>query len=461
MGSRILVIDDEKFIVEAIAQHLKQSGYEVATFIDPVKAKETIETEDFDLVLTDLRMPHVSGMDITRAVQERNKDTLVIILTGFATLDSAIESVHLQVYAYLNKPFDLRQLGQVVERALTEQRLKRENEILQARIANMLNDVTTLHKVSQLLYDTDDWDMTLEFVLDTLSIGFALTHSCLLFKDEEQGYRLGKGNFPAQSPLGMKIANYSWEQLEATVSSDKPSSLTAEGEQPRMIQEFSSPSEPIHGIFFTPIRYRERLLGFLVVFCVAKTECLTEEQQTLLEILATQIAPQVFYSDERRSAQAGGDLLLAKVQEDLRREFDAHGGDGGVVGINLLRFITPRALTRQSEVDAFHQACSQLVHKHDPQSKLHWLATDTAVMIMPGANQVQAEITCRALSEDYQKSEIVDSNAEGVAMLLSASAAWPADAVGTAELIIVVWSRLMQQIHEDAFKQLAAKSVDA
>lgn len=461
MESRILVVDDEKFIVEAISQHLKQSGYEVATFIDPVKAKEAIETEEFDLVLTDLRMPHVSGMDITRAVHERNKDTLVIILTGYATLDSAIESVYLQVYAYLNKPFDLRQLGQVVERALTEQRLKRENEILQARIAKMLNDVTTLHKVSQLLNDTDDWDMTLEFVLDTLSIGLALTHSCILFKDGEKGYRLGKGNFPDKSPLGKKIANYSWKKLETTVSMEKPTSLKAEGEKPKMIQELSTRSEPLHGIFFTPIRYRERLLGFLVVFCVDKTECITEEQQALLEILATQIAPQVFHSDEQRSDKASADLSLDKVQEALRREIDAHGGGGGVVGINLLRFITPRVLTSQAEVDAFHQACSQLVHKHDPQATLQWLTTDTVVVIIPGANQVQAEITCRALSEDYQKSEIVDSKAEGVAKLLSASAAWPEDAAGTAELIIVVWSRFMHQIHEDEFKQLATKSVNA
>ena len=461
MESRILVVDDEKFIVEAIAQHLKQSGYAVATFIDPVKAKEVIETEDFDLVLTDLRMPHVSGMDITRAVHKRNKDTLVIILTGYATLDSAIESVHLQVYAYLNKPFDLRQLGQVVERALTEQRLKRENEILQARIAKMLNDVTTLHKVSQLLYDTDDWDMTLEFVLDTLSIGLVLTHSCLLFKDERKGYRLGKGNFPDKSPLGKTISNYSWKNLEAIVSTEKPTSLKVGGETPKMIQELSSRREPLHGIFFTPIRYRENLLGFLVVFCVDNTECITEDQQTLLEILATQIAPQMFQSDERRADQASADLSLANVQASLRREIDALGVDGEVVGINLLRFITPRVLRSQAEVDAFHKACTQLVLKHDSHAKLQWLMADTAFMILPRSNRVQAEITCMALSEDYQKSEIIDAKIEGVAKLLFASAAWPEDAAGTAELIMVVCSRLMHQMHEDVFKRLATKSVNA
>ena len=109
MQARILVVDDEKFIVEAISQHLTHLGHEVLSFLDPAEALLAIKSEQVDLVLTDLRMPDVSGMDITRAVHDKGEDTRVVILTGYATLDSAIESVHLQVYAYLNKPFDLRE----------------------------------------------------------------------------------------------------------------------------------------------------------------------------------------------------------------------------------------------------------------------------------------------------------------------------------------------------------------
>ena len=82
MSANILVVDDERFIVEAVSQHLKHKGYNVLNFIDSTKALEAIEEQDFDLVLTDLRMPEVSGMDITRAVRAKETDTMVIILTG-------------------------------------------------------------------------------------------------------------------------------------------------------------------------------------------------------------------------------------------------------------------------------------------------------------------------------------------------------------------------------------------
>lgn len=462
MEARILVVDDEKFIVEAISQHLKQTGYDVVAYTEPAKAKEAIEKVDFDLVLTDLRMPNISGMDITRAVQERENDTLVIILTGYATLDSAIESVHLQVYAYLNKPFDLRQLGQVVERALSEQQLKRENQILQARIAKNLNDVTTLHKVSQLLYDTDDWGMTLEFVLDTLALGIGLTHSCILFHDKKKGYILGKANFPGGSPLAKKVENYSWKDLETKVSLKQPSIINANGEFSELIQELSSHSEPLHTISFIPIRYRERVLGFLVIYCVAEMECITEDQHTLLDILATQIAPQVFQSNQYQSGDRGeGSSLYPEIQPVLQQYIDVASSENNTVGISLLRFITPRALTNQAEVIEFHRANGELIHKHEPAAKIQWLLTDTALMIIPGANQVQADITCMVLADDFSKSEIYSTQSNGAARLITASAAWPQDGSDIADLITTIWSRFMPLTHHDALQQIATKSVDA
>jgi len=97
MAATILVVDDEKFLVEGISQHLRDSGYQVVGLVDSTKALEAVRNEDFDLVLTDLRMPGVSGIDLARAVCDKDTDTQVIILTGYATLDSAIESVRLDV----------------------------------------------------------------------------------------------------------------------------------------------------------------------------------------------------------------------------------------------------------------------------------------------------------------------------------------------------------------------------
>ena len=457
MKPRILVVDDERFIVEAISQHLTQRGYHVASYVDATEALKAIQAEEFDLVLTDLRMPDISGMDITRAVYDRKSDTMVIILTGYATLDSAIESVHLQVYAYLNKPFDLRQLGQVVERALTEQRLKRENEALQAQISKLLHDVTTLYEVTRLLYDTNDWDMTMEFVLDTLSIGLGITHSCLLFKDFQGEYRVGRLNFPSGSPLYEKVPSYPWKKLSADVSEEELTELKNSGETAKLLKKFSSAEEPLEYIYLVPIRYRDLYLGYLVVFIVAEQDALPEDTQTLLRILVTQIAPQVYDDERTGSAEKMGAIDVNAAQGMLRLAIDSAGGDGAEFGINLLRFVTPRPLSTPEETKVFHQACLKMARRHEPGASLLWLTADTAFALFPDSNLAQSDITCMALAEDFRKTELAGQKGDGVAELIFASAAWPQEASHTADIISIVWSRLLAKIQAEA-SRIAAET---
>lgn len=442
MKARILVIDDEKFIVEVISQHLIQCGYEVTGFMDPTKALKAIAENDFDLVMTDLRMPEVSGMDVARAVHAKKSDTLVIILTGYATLDTAIESVHLQVYAYLNKPFDLHQLGQVVNRALSEQNLKRENIRLQARITEMLQDITTLHKITKLLYDTDDWDMTMEFVLDTLSIGLGLHHSCLLLKNDAGEFRPDAVKVPAKSPLGKKISTYRWQAKIDGISATELTTITDGSHQ--LLKDFGSGKEKVYAVYFTPIRYRESLLGYLVVFCVDDSIFLSDDQQTLLQVLATQIAPQVFQSEKSGSeVKQWGNHYLTEVQDLLRQEIEAQLEHGGTLAFNLLRFTYPGEFTSQADIRAFQGRCQDLIEKHDLQAKFRWLLADTACMVIPDANQVQAEISCMAIKEDYQTQESGQLPGEQ-AKLYTATATWPQNADQTADLIAITWARLLK-----------------
>lgn len=459
MAATILVVDDEKFIVEAISRHLSESGYKVEGLVNSTKALETIQNNDFDLVLTDLRMPDVSGIDLARAVFDKDTDTQVIILTGYATLDSAIESISLDVYSYLNKPFDLRELGQVVDRALTAQRLKRENEALQLRISKILDDISTLYEVTRFLYDTDDWALTMEFVLDTLSIGLGITHSCLLLRDEENRYNIGKVNFPEESALAERVAAYSWESLETIVSSEEPTLLEANGQTSRLPEELSTPDESLQGLFFMPIRYHERLLGFLVVFLTEGLAAFSEDQSKLLQIVAVQIAPQVFQSVGKQLQEPTGTVLwYSEAQRIFRQRIAASEAYDGPIGVNLLRFVTPRSLAAQEEMASFHQLCSEMLLRHEPEAQFHWLAADTALALFPGANQVQSEITCMAMAEEFRKSELDSIKRDGVAELFHASAAWPYGTMDTAEFLTMVWARLIEQIHQYTHQQLTAKT---
>lgn len=458
MASSILVVDDEKFIVEAISQHLVGAGHEVVGLIDSTQALETIQERDFDVVLTDLRMPEVSGMDLARAIHTKGTDTQVIILTGYATLDSAIESVSLDVYAYLNKPFELRELGQVVDRALTEQCLRRDNEALQASVAKLLDDVSTLYEVTRFIYDTDDWTMTIEFILDTLSIGLGLTHSCLLLRTEDGQYHLERANFPKESRMASQLEANSWESLDAVVSSREPTYVENPSEVSLLFQESSSPDEPLHGIQFIPIRYRESLLGFLVVFITGQPSTVPDDLRMLLQILAIQVAPPIF---QLLSGSREGGAKNRTWHVDSQNLFEQYLADhtyNGPVGVSLLRFVTPREIDSQRELTSFHKLCSHMLLKHEPESTLHWLGADTAWAFFPGANQVQAEITCMALADDFQRAESTDQRKDGVAELFYGSGSWPQDDLTISEFLTGIWTVLMSRIHKRVWEQVASRS---
>jgi len=118
-GKRILVADDEEAIRNVLSRHLERSGHTVATASDGKAALETFEAATFDVVITDLNMPRMGGVDLIKRVKEKNPGTITIVLTGYATLDSAVEVLHQGCDEYLLKPLpDVKIVSHAVERCV-------------------------------------------------------------------------------------------------------------------------------------------------------------------------------------------------------------------------------------------------------------------------------------------------------------------------------------------------------
>ncbi len=132
---RILVVDDEQSMREFLEIALVQAGYEVATAASGNEALSVLETEHFDLVITDLRMEGLSGLDLLREVKVRAPDTEVIVVTAYASYDSAIQAMKAGAYDYLKKPFRVDEILLVCERALERHRLAQENVALKRKLA--------------------------------------------------------------------------------------------------------------------------------------------------------------------------------------------------------------------------------------------------------------------------------------------------------------------------------------
>lgn len=134
---RLLIVDDEKIALKNLAHVLKKENYEVTTTTSGRIALKWVEERNFDVVLTDLRMEKVDGMKILRKCKEISPDTEVIMITGYATVETAIQAMQHGAYHYIAKPFKLDEVRNVVKEASEKVRLRKENIALKERLENI------------------------------------------------------------------------------------------------------------------------------------------------------------------------------------------------------------------------------------------------------------------------------------------------------------------------------------
>ncbi len=127
---RILIVDDDKSVVETLSYILEKNEFSVSTSQDGVSALEKVRYGDFNIAILDYKMPDMNGVVLAREIKRENKNIEVIILTGKATLESAIKAVKEDVFDYLIKPVNPEELIKAMQGALEKQRLVRKNQEL-------------------------------------------------------------------------------------------------------------------------------------------------------------------------------------------------------------------------------------------------------------------------------------------------------------------------------------------
>jgi DNA-binding NtrC family response regulator len=134
---KLLLVDDEAIALNNLRYVLKKEGYEVKGTQSGPQALKWIEQEEFSLILTDLKMEKVDGMRLLKRAKKLYPDTEVIMITGFATVDTAIEAMKEGAYHYVTKPYQLDEVRKVVKEALEKNQLKKEN----SRLRKMLEGI--------------------------------------------------------------------------------------------------------------------------------------------------------------------------------------------------------------------------------------------------------------------------------------------------------------------------------
>ena len=132
--TRVLVVDDERSMRDLLAIMLKQAGHDVALAEGGAEAIATLKREPFDLIVTDLRMREVDGLAVLRAAKEHSPQTVVLVITAFASTETAVEAMKLGAYDYITKPFKMDEVKLTIANALERKRLQDENQALKRQL---------------------------------------------------------------------------------------------------------------------------------------------------------------------------------------------------------------------------------------------------------------------------------------------------------------------------------------
>ncbi|HOJ06521.1 MAG: sigma-54-dependent Fis family transcriptional regulator [Ignavibacteriota bacterium] len=168
MGKRekILIVDDEKIVRESLYHWFEEDNYEVETAEDGETALQKYDKGKYDILLVDMKMPGMSGLDLLSKVKEIDKDALVILITAFASVPTAITALKNGAFDYITKPVDPDELAHTVKKALEQRALKIENIQLKENIDeiikpdNLIGESYQMRKVYELVYSVAITDTT-------------------------------------------------------------------------------------------------------------------------------------------------------------------------------------------------------------------------------------------------------------------------------------------------------------
>jgi len=167
LRERILIIEDDASICYFLHEFLQAEGYQVACAMDGEQGIALIRNETYDIVLTDLRLPKADGLEVLKEIKNNVSNSIGIVMTGFGSIDTAVQAMKLGAFDYITKPVDVKELRITLNRALEHRRLQRENFLLRRQLKdkyqfkNLLGNSEEMLKVFRIIEKIADTDSTI------------------------------------------------------------------------------------------------------------------------------------------------------------------------------------------------------------------------------------------------------------------------------------------------------------
>ncbi len=328
---RVLVVDDEKFIRDIIADFLGMEGYIVRTAEDGVSATNELERARYDMVISDLKMPKMGGLDLLREVARAHPDTLTVIMTGFGTVETAIDAMKRGAYDYILKPFKVEEIVHIVQRGLEKRRLSAENL--------RLREALSLYKVSEAITASLSLDEVIATVADS-GLNEIRADMVMTWLDNGEGAFFSRNVSLADLfPEGEEAGELDAAIVVARLKHD--SFLVEHGARAREL--FSThPSRQVQSITIIPLKMRDRLLGWIAVVSLTASKRFDEGQRKLLSIIASRAAAAIenarLYEDLQATFQQTIQSL-ARTIDKMDRYTSGHSERVARYATNLARWL--------------------------------------------------------------------------------------------------------------------------
>ncbi len=290
---RVLVVDDEVSIREMLAEVLDLEGYEVRVAADGQSALDELANLHFDLVLTDLKMPKLGGIELLEQLELVSPSTIAVIMTGFGTVETAIGAMKRGAHDYILKPFKLEEVLTVVERAVAQKRMQAEN--LQ------LKQALSLHKVSEAISTSLSLDQVLGTMVDTCLVELRAAQVSTWLDDGEG--RLFERERREAEPLAAPVPELAAEVVATRLDDGGPLLVHDAEVQPFFLD---SPGAGVGSFLAVPLRVQNRKLGFVAVAAGMDRDSLQEGDRKLVTIIA---------------ARAAAAIENARLYDDLQATF--------------------------------------------------------------------------------------------------------------------------------------------
>jgi response regulator RpfG family c-di-GMP phosphodiesterase len=281
---RILVVDDEKVIREILADFLTMEGYVVHAVEDGAQALEELHRRSYNLVISDLKMPNLGGLELIQRISEESIPVLTVIMTGFGTVETAIEAMKKGAYDYILKPFKVEEVIHIVQRGLDRQRLQHENI--------RLKDALSIYKISEAIATSLSVEKVLDLVLDATIDAVDADVVSLLLEDPKQAGRFVEQmrKVSERADPGIEAPPLNLSEALPLFKEDRP--LLVHGS--RSYQFLESPPRELDrrliSLCSIPLKLNGRIIGMLNAYSYTRGNKFSEGQRKMLYVLASRAA---------------------------------------------------------------------------------------------------------------------------------------------------------------------------